>query len=125
KRRAEALKALQAQSDSLQEAIDAGNDKLAADKAERYEQAVELTRLQAMLAQVRAQETKSKVHFNHAKRSQFKKETASIGKDLEVRKTELELGGEQFDALPAADVKEQPFTDLSKEIDDLRGAPQK
>ena len=86
---------------------------------ERREQEVELNRLKAMVAQMRAEEIKSKVTFNKTKLSQVKKRVAELSKEIEVRQRQLELEGRYLGKSAKTDEKPR---DVLKEVDELLSA---
>jgi len=113
------LQSKKAKLEALEDAVGSANDEVQAYQNERREQEVELNRLKAMVAQMRAEEIKSRVTFNKTKLSQVKKRTAELRKEIEVRKRQTELEGRYLGKSAKPDEKAR---DILKEADELLGA---
>src|SRR5262249_54424550 len=113
------LQAKKAKLEALNDAIGSATEEVQAYQTERRDLEVELSRLKAIVAQMRAEEIKSRVTFNKTELSQAKKRTAKLRKEIEVRKRQLELEGRYLGKSSKSDEKPR---DVLKEADELFGA---
>lgn len=86
-----ALQARKDQREAFKEALHSAHEELVAYKNERLALETELARLDALVAQMRADETKSRVHFDKSKLAEATKRIENLRMSAEVRQKEREL----------------------------------
>lgn len=104
---------------AYEEALDAAYSQLVAYQEQRGALEVELAQLETLLAQTRAEEVKSDIHFDQSKLSDIAKRTAELRKKLEVRQKELELTGRYLGESKPKTEPKIDNRDVLSEIDEL------